>query len=56
VDGIWRRRFSKGLVVVNPSDGLTLTAALGGTYVKVDGSRVAAVMLPPHTGLVLRSP
>lgn len=56
VNGIWRRRFSRGLVVVNPSDGLTLTAALGGTYVRVDGSRVTAAALPPHTGLVLRKP
>jgi putative glycosyl hydrolase-like family 15 (GHL15) protein len=53
-NGIWRRRFAAGLVVVNPSSSLTLTAALGGTYVKLDGSRVAAVALPPHTGLVLR--
>jgi hypothetical protein len=28
----------------------------GGTYVKLDGSRVAAVAVPPHTGLVLRKP
>jgi hypothetical protein len=40
----------------NPSRSLTLTTALGGTYVKLDGSRVAAVAVPPHTGLVLRKP
>jgi hypothetical protein len=55
-NGIWRRKFARGLVVVNPSGTLSLTAALGGTYVKVDGSRVAAIALPPHTGLVLRTP
>jgi len=55
-NGIWRRKFAAGLVVVNPSSSLTLTAALGGTYVRLDGSRVAAVALPPHTGLVLRKP
>jgi len=54
--GIWRRRFAGGLVVVNPSSSLTLNAALGATYVKLDGSRVAAVALPPHTGFVLRKP
>lgn len=43
-----------GLVVVKPVEPLTLTTALGGTYVKLDGSRVAAVAVPPHTGLVLR--
>jgi hypothetical protein len=55
-NGIWRRKFADGLVVVNPSSSLALTAALGGTYVKLDGSRVAAVALPPHSGLVLRKP
>ena len=45
-----------GLVVVNPSSSLTLPTALGGTYVKLDGSRVAAVAVPPHNGLVLRKP
>lgn len=52
--GIWRRRFTRGLVVVNPSPTLTVTAGLDGTYVKPDGSVAAAVALPPHTGLVLR--
>lgn len=56
VAGIWRRKFTGGIVVVNPSGGLTLTAALGGTYLKPDGSFAAAVVLPPHTGLVLRRP
>ena len=45
-----------GLVVVNPSSSLTPPTALGGTYVNLDGSRVAAVAVPPHTGLVLRKP
>ena len=56
VGGIWRRRFAGGLVVVNPSAGVTATAALGGTYVTPNGSLAAAVALPPHTGLVLRRP
>ena len=56
VDGVWRRRFARGLVVVNPSGALTVTASLGGTYVKTDGSRVATVALPPHSGVVLRRP
>jgi hypothetical protein len=54
--GIWRRRFTRGLVVVNPSATVTITAGLDGTYVKPDGSRAGAVALPPHTGLVLRRP
>jgi hypothetical protein len=54
--GIWRRRFTRGLVVVNPSATVTITAGLDGTYVRPDGSLAAAVALPPHTGLVLRRP
>jgi hypothetical protein len=41
---------------VNPSGALTATAALGGTYLKPDGSLAAAVVLPPRTGLVPRRP
>jgi hypothetical protein len=54
VGGVWRRKFARGIVVVNPSSALTATATLGGTYLKPDGSLAAAVVLPPQTGLVLR--
>jgi hypothetical protein len=56
VSGVWRRKFARGLVVVNPASAVTVTASLGGTYVKSDGSRVGTVALAPHTGLVLRRP
>ena len=44
-----------GLVVVNPSSSLTLPTALGGTT-SSSTAHVAAVAVPPHTGLVLRKP
>jgi hypothetical protein len=56
VNGVWRRTFARGLVIVNPASSVTVTASLGGTYVKSDGSRVVAIVLPPHHGLVLHRP
>lgn len=50
----WRRRFTNGLVVVNPSPATSVSAPLGGTYVQPDGTLVSSVLLAPHSGLVLR--
>jgi hypothetical protein len=47
---------ARGLVVVNPASSVAVTASLGGTYVKSDGSRVVAIVLPPRSGLVLHRP
>ena len=51
---IWRRRFTNGIVVVNPSPATTISAPLGGAYVQPDGTLVSSVLLAPHSGLVLR--
>lgn len=56
MNGVWRRTFARRLVVVNPASSVTVTASLGGTYVKSDGSCVVAIVLPPHSGFVLRRP
>ena len=52
--GIWRREFTGGQVVVNPTSTATVTLPLGGSYVQPNGSIVTSVLLPPHTGLTLR--
>jgi hypothetical protein len=54
VGPVWRRKFTGGIVVVNSSSSASPAIALGGSYVKPDGSIVASVALQPHTGLVLR--
>lgn len=50
----WRRDFSGGTVVVNPSTTLTQTVALGRPFTAVDGSTVASISLAPMTGAILR--
>ena len=51
---IWRRRFTNGIVVVNPSPTTTVSTPLGGAYLHPDGTLVSSVLLAPHSGLVLR--
>jgi len=53
---VWRRQFSDGIVVVNPTSSSTLTVPLGGAYVGPSGSVVTSAVLGPHTGLTLRKP
>jgi hypothetical protein len=50
----WRRDFSGGTVVVNPSSTTTQSVSLGGAYLLPDGTAVTAVTLQPASGLVLR--
>lgn len=54
VGGVWRRDFSGGVAVVNPSASATVTLPLGGPYLDPSGSVVTSVLLPPHTGFTLR--
>jgi hypothetical protein len=49
----WRRQFTGGTVVVNPSGG-SQTFDLGGAYRMPDGSLVSSVTLGPASALVLR--
>jgi Hypothetical glycosyl hydrolase family 15 len=50
----WRRDFTGGTVVVDPSSRASQTFALGGKYIMPDGSAVTTVKLSPTTALVLR--
>jgi hypothetical protein len=48
----WRRAFTGGAVVVNPSTA-PATARLGRGYLDGTGRQVSAVVLPPATGAIL---
>lgn len=50
--GVHRRRFSDGLVLVNPTLSKA-TVSLGGTYTGSGLTQVKTVTMPPQTGLVL---
>jgi hypothetical protein len=50
----WRREYTSGTALVNPSPTASQTFALGGTYTRADGTAVTSVTLAPTTGLVLR--
>ena len=52
VDGVYQRRFSQGMALVNPGDG-AVTVDLGEKYRTPDGDKVKSVTLEPHSGLVL---
>jgi hypothetical protein len=54
VGGAWRRDYSGGIVVVNPSEA-TMAVRLGGAFVRKGGGTVTSVTLAPATGLVLPS-
>jgi hypothetical protein len=51
----WRRDFTRGTVLVNPSGDESVTVKLGGTYRRTDGGQVSSVTLNPTSGMVLRS-
>jgi hypothetical protein len=55
VGSAWRREYTGGTALANPSERQTQTIALGGTYLLPDGSPVRSVDLPPLSGLVLRN-
>lgn len=55
-DGVLRRSFAHGLVVVNPPQSPTRTVDLGGPYVTTSGRSVTRLALRPGTGAVLRTP
>lgn len=52
VDGIYRRRFTRGLVLVNPSDE-TRTLKLDEDFEDLRGTAIRSATLPPRSGLVL---
>ena len=49
----WRRQFTGGTVIVNPSATAAQTFALGGTYRMPDGSSASSITLAPTSALVL---
>ena len=49
------RRFSRGVVVVNPSPNTRQRVDLGGRYQLDDGTVVTSVTVGPTDGLVLRA-
>ena len=52
--GVWWRRYSKGLTIVNPYNHIAIVNLPPGEYVDVNGMRVGkSVLLRPQTGLVL---
>ena len=52
-DGVQLRRYSGGLVIVNPSGLRTFSVPLGGAYRDMFGHSYTSVTLPPASGLVL---
>ncbi len=51
----WRRNYTGGTVVVNPSSTQSVTVALGATYTDIiNGLPVTSVTLPPATAKILR--
>ncbi|KPJ61457.1 MAG: hypothetical protein AMJ46_01875 [Latescibacteria bacterium DG_63] len=54
-DGIYKRDFSEGVVLVNPNDiGEPITVSLDETYVDSSGNTVTSMTLPNKSGAVLR--
>src|SRR2546423_1589603 len=50
---VWRRLFAGGIVLVNPSAGVTATVPLGDLYLDPTGAPVSsAVLRPPHRRLL----
>lgn len=52
----WRRDYTGGTVLVNPSPTSSLTVPLTGSYLLPDGTLTSSATLSPGTGLVLRQP
>jgi Hypothetical glycosyl hydrolase family 15 len=50
----WRRDFTGGTVVLNPSRTSRVSVSLGAAYRQLDGSVVTAVTLAPMTAAILR--
>ncbi|HET6714090.1 MAG TPA: putative glycoside hydrolase [Actinomycetota bacterium] len=54
VGGAWRRDYTDGVAVVNPSTA-PQDVPLGGTYFTPEGTPVSTILLPAGTGAVLRA-
>ena len=56
VGAAWRRDFSGGTVIVNPSGSMTQRVALGAPFVAGDGATVTSVTVAPTTAAILARP
>jgi hypothetical protein len=54
-NGVWRRDFTNGVVLLNEPGAATKTLSLGGTYTTIAGSQVSSVSLAAGHGAVLKS-
>ncbi len=52
-DGLYRRNFTNGMVLVNDPGGYWRTIDLGGSYRRLDGTWVSSVSLGPRQGAIL---
>lgn len=55
-DGVWRRDFADGFVLVNPSGGTSKSLDLGATYMGIDGTGAGFVNLNEEQGAVFLTP
>lgn len=55
-NGLWRRDFSRGVVLVNDPGAGNVTVSLGGSYRDLDGNAVGDLTLGSRTAAVLSSP
>jgi hypothetical protein len=55
VGSAWRRDFTGGTVVVNPSSTATLSVSLNGAFLDASSATVTSVSLQPETAVILRS-
>ncbi|MGH7894470.1 MAG: hypothetical protein ACREQL_07365, partial [Candidatus Binatia bacterium] len=55
-NGLWRRDFASGRVLVNPPGAPARTIPLDGTFRTLAGASVTSVRLGPAEGAVLRAP
>ena len=53
-NGLFRRDFTRGMVLVNEPGSPTVTANLGARYMRLDGSVVTSVTINAGDGVVLR--
>ncbi len=55
-NGLWRRDFVGGFVLLNPPGATTQSPSLGGSFLNVNGGTVSSVSLAAARGAVLRKP
>jgi hypothetical protein len=54
VGSAWRREFTAGTAIVNPSSSSSATISLGGTYTDLAGNSYTSITLQPAAAIILR--